>query len=79
LAPGYRDWSLAGWREHLPEGADVDSFAAALGRDTIPALAAASAAADPGRVAVSVDGEPMTHAELDDAASRVAGWLAGRV
>jgi len=76
---GYRDWSLAGWREHLPGVADVESFAAGLGRDTIPALAAASAAAEPGRVAVTVDGEPMTHAELDDAASRVAGWLAGRV
>ena len=76
---GYRDWSLAGWREHLPGVADVESFAAGLGRDTIPALAAASAAAAPGRVAVTVDGEPMTHAELDDAAARVAGWLARRV
>jgi acyl-CoA synthetase (AMP-forming)/AMP-acid ligase II len=79
LARGYRDWSLAGWREHLPEVADVEAFAAGLGGGTIPALAAASAAAEPGRVAVTVDGEPMTHAELDDAASRVAGWLARRV
>jgi acyl-CoA synthetase (AMP-forming)/AMP-acid ligase II len=75
----YRDWSLAGWREHLPGVPDVESFAAGLGGDTIPALAAASAAGSPGRVAVTVDGEPMTHAELDDAAARVAGWLARRV
>ncbi len=76
---GYRHWSLAGWREHLPGIADVRSFAAELGDDTIPALAAASAAAVPGRVAVTVDGEPVTHAELDEAAAGVAGWLARRV
>jgi acyl-CoA synthetase (AMP-forming)/AMP-acid ligase II len=79
LARGYEDWSLAGWRQHLPGVADAESFAAGLGGDAIPALAAASAAAGPGRVAVTVDGEPVTHAELDDAASRVAGWLARRV
>jgi acyl-CoA synthetase (AMP-forming)/AMP-acid ligase II len=76
---GYPDWSEAGWREHLPGVADVRSFAAELGEDTIPGLAAASAAAVPGRVAVTVDGEPVTHAELDDAAARVAGWLTRRV
>jgi acyl-CoA synthetase (AMP-forming)/AMP-acid ligase II len=79
LASAYRDWSLAGWREHLPAVADVESFAAGLGGETIPALAAASAAAGPGRVAVTVDGEPMTHAELDDSAARLAAWLARRI
>ncbi len=79
---GYQAWSLAGWRAHLrqlPGVADVQSFAADLGEDTIPGLAAASASAVPGRVAVTVDGEPVTHAELDDGAARVAGWLARRV
>jgi len=76
---GYQAWSLAGWRTHLPGVADIPSFAAGLGGDTIPGLAAAAAAAVPGRVAVTVDGEPVTHAELDDAAARVAGWLARRV
>ena len=70
---GYRDWSLAGWREHLPGMPDVASFAAGLDGDTIPALAAASAAAAPTRVAVTVDGEAVTHAELDQGAARVAG------
>jgi acyl-CoA synthetase (AMP-forming)/AMP-acid ligase II len=79
LVSGYRDWSLAGWRQHLPGAADAEAFAAGLAGDTIPALAAASAAARPGRVAVTVDGKPVTHAELDDAASRVADWLARRV
>jgi acyl-CoA synthetase (AMP-forming)/AMP-acid ligase II len=76
---GYEDWSAAGWRQHLPEVADAESFASGLGNETIPALAAASAAAVPGRVAITVDGEPVTHAELDDAAARVASWLARRV
>jgi acyl-CoA synthetase (AMP-forming)/AMP-acid ligase II len=75
----YRDWSLAGWREHLPGAPDVESFAAGLGGETIPALAAASAAAEPGRVAVTVDDVPLTHAGLDDEATQVARWLARRV
>src|SRR5262249_23372249 len=33
----------------------------------------------PDRVAVTVDGEPTTHAELDADAGRVASWLAGRL
>jgi acyl-CoA synthetase (AMP-forming)/AMP-acid ligase II len=75
----YQDWSRAGWRSHLPGVADVPSFAAGLAQDTIPALAAASAAAVPDRVAVTVDGVPASHGELDDGAARVAGWLARRV
>jgi acyl-CoA synthetase (AMP-forming)/AMP-acid ligase II len=76
---GYQDWSTAGWRQHLPGVADVPAFAEELAGDTIPGLAAASAAAVPGRVAVTVDGARATHAELDDGAARVAGWLARRV
>ena len=76
---GYEDWSRAGWRRHLPGVTDVQRYASGLGDDTIPALAAASADRVPGRVAVTVDGEPVTHAELDDAARRVAAWLAGRI
>ena len=66
-APGrYRDWSMAGWRQHVPGVADVPAFIEGLAGDTIPGLAAAAAAAAPDRVAVTVDGEPVTHAELDD-------------
>jgi acyl-CoA synthetase (AMP-forming)/AMP-acid ligase II len=76
---GYEDWSLAGWRTHLPGVTDLRLFASDLGEETIPALAATAADRVPDRVAVTVDGEPLTHAELDDAAGRVAAWLAGRV
>jgi acyl-CoA synthetase (AMP-forming)/AMP-acid ligase II len=76
---GYQDWSLAGWRTHLPGVADVPGYVAHLGDETIPALAAAAASRVPDRVAVTVDGEPVTHARLDDEAGRVAAWLATRV
>ncbi len=76
---GHQDWSLAGWRTHLPGVADVQGHVARLGDETIPALAAAAASRVPGRVAVTVDGEPVTHAGLDDESGRVAAWLAQRV
>jgi acyl-CoA synthetase (AMP-forming)/AMP-acid ligase II len=76
---GYEDWSLAGWRAHLPGVAEVQRYVSGLGEETIPALAAAAADRVPDRVAVTVDGEPVSHAELDDAAGRVAAWLARRV
>src|SRR5271167_576257 len=75
----YDDWSLAGWRTHLPGVADVQDHVAGLGDETIPALAAAAASRVPHRVAVTVDGEPVTHAGLDDESGRVAAWLAKRV
>ena len=76
---GYRDWSVAGWRTHLPGVSDVQGYVAGLGDETILALAAAAASAVPDRVAVTVDGEPVTHAGLDDESGRVAAWLATRV
>jgi acyl-CoA synthetase (AMP-forming)/AMP-acid ligase II len=76
---GYQDWSLDGWRMHLPGVTDVPDYVARLGGESLPALAAAAASAGPDRVAVTVDGEPVTHAELDEASGRVATWLSRRV
>jgi malonyl-CoA/methylmalonyl-CoA synthetase len=72
------EWSRAGWRAHLPEVADLAAYVEQLGETTIPALAAETADRVPDRVAVTVDGEPVTHAELDAGAARVAGWLVRR-
>ena len=72
-------WSRAGWRAHLPGAGDLPAYVRRLGEATIPELAAASAGRVPGRVAVTVDGEPITHAELDAGAALVAGWLAPRL
>ena len=79
MQTGYEDWSHRGWQAHLPGLADVRGYAAGLGEQTIPELAAAAADRVPNRIAVTVDSEPVTHAELDDAAGRVAAWLATRV
>ena len=75
----YEDWSRAGWRTHLGGAADAEDHLARLSDQSLPALAAAAAERAPGRVAVSVDGAALTHAELGEQAARVAGWLAGRV
>jgi acyl-CoA synthetase (AMP-forming)/AMP-acid ligase II len=78
-------WSRAGWREHLAvaDAGVADAAAADLveqfGTATIPDLAAESAGEFPDRVAVSVDGVPITHAGLDAAAGQLAGWLATRI
>ena len=42
-------------------------------------LAAASARRVPDRIAVSVDGQPVTHGQLDAGARQVAAWLAARL
>jgi acyl-CoA synthetase (AMP-forming)/AMP-acid ligase II len=62
-----------------PADGAVADLVGQLGTATIPDLAAESAAEFPDRVAVSVDGVPVTHAGLDAAAGRVAGWLAARI
>ena len=53
----YEDWSLAGWRTHLPGVADVRHYVAGLGDETIPALAAAAADRVPDRIALTADGD----------------------
>jgi acyl-CoA synthetase (AMP-forming)/AMP-acid ligase II len=76
---GYEAWSRAGWAAHLPGVADIPAHVAALGEATIPGLAAAAADRVPDRVALEIDGDQVTHAELDAGAARVAGWLAARL
>jgi acyl-CoA synthetase (AMP-forming)/AMP-acid ligase II len=76
---GDEDWSRNGWRTHVPGVSSVPDFVAGLGTESLPSLAAAAAATVPDRVAVTVDGEPVTHAELDESSARVAAWLARRV
>jgi acyl-CoA synthetase (AMP-forming)/AMP-acid ligase II len=73
------EWSRAGWRAHLPDVADPAALVEGFGAETITDLAAASARRSGDRLAVTVDGESLTHGRLDADSSRVAGWLAGRV
>jgi acyl-CoA synthetase (AMP-forming)/AMP-acid ligase II len=62
-----------------PADGDLDALVERLGAATIPELAAASARRVPGRAAVMIDGQPVTHAELDAGAGQVAAWLAQRL
>ena len=73
------EWSRAGWQAHLPGTRDFAALIGQIGAQTIPALAAESASRVPDRVAVTVDGEPVTHAALDSGAVQVSAWLAGRM
>jgi acyl-CoA synthetase (AMP-forming)/AMP-acid ligase II len=75
----YEEWSRAGWAAHLPGVADIPAHVAGLGEATIPGLAAASAGRVPDRIALAIDGQQITHAELDAGAARVAAWLAARL
>ena len=76
---GYEEWSRAGWAAHLPGVTDIPAYVASLGEATIPGLAAASADRVPDRIALSIDGEQITHAALNAQAARIAAWLAARV
>ena len=76
---GYDEWSRAGWAAHLPGVPDIPAHVAGLGEATIPGLAAASADRVPDRVALAIDGEQITHAELNAGAAQVAAWLAARL
>ena len=75
----YEEWSRASWAAHLHGVDDIPAHVAALGDATIPGLAAASADRVPDRVALAIDGEPITHAALDAAAAQVAAWLSARL
>ena len=73
-------WSSAGWRVHRAAAvSDGPGPRDSPGAATIPELATRSAQRVPYRVAVSVDGQPVTHGQLDAEAKQTAGWLAGRL
>ncbi|HEY5354671.1 MAG TPA: AMP-binding protein [Streptosporangiaceae bacterium] len=83
-APGGRwisaaAWSRRGWRTHRGAGSGSGRPSPWAGPGTIPDLAAASARRVPDRVAVSVDGQPVTHGQLDTEARQAAVWLAARL
>ena len=70
--------TVAAWAAHA--GADVDpaQLRARLAAGSLPAAFEEAARESGDRPALTIEGESLTHRELDDAAARVAGWLAGR-
>jgi len=73
---GYQDWSLDGWRTHLPGVTDVADYVTRLGGQSLPRWRPRPPTRCRNRVAVTVDGEPLTHAALDQAL-RPGGGVAG--
>ena len=68
--------TLAAWRAHLGTDAlDPDELVAELTAGSLPEAFAATARERCDAPALRIDDREATHAELDDAAGRVAGWL----
>jgi non-ribosomal peptide synthetase component F len=65
IAPG----AAEAWRRHLGEEVDPGS---------LPRAFHETAARYPERTALTIDGEKITHGELDHLAARVGGWLRAR-
>ena len=64
------EWSRAGWRRHLPNVPDINTFVRELGDGTIHGLAHATALASPDKVAIRIGDETITHGELDALAAQ---------
>ena len=64
------------WKRHWPAG--VSEEAIQLPTEPITRILKRNAAADPGRTAILFYGRAVTHAELDEASDRFAGWLLSR-
>lgn len=65
----WEGWSRASWRRHLGERSLPDL------NTTLAGAAWEAAARHPDKLAVSIDGEALTFAELTDGAAEVAAWL----
>lgn len=70
--------ALTAWEAHLGRPVDRDRLLAELARGALPAAFHATAAVYPRRPALSIEGQSVTHGELDHRAARTAGWLRSR-
>jgi malonyl-CoA/methylmalonyl-CoA synthetase len=70
-----RRTALAAWERHIGRPVNPDRLVAELAAGTLPAAFHATATAYPDRPALCIDGETISHGELDKRAARTAGWL----
>ena len=73
LTPG----AVEAWGRHLGREVDADGLRAELAEGTLPGAFHEVAARDPGRIALTMDGETVTHGDLDGLAARAGGWIRG--
>lgn len=74
--------TVEAWERHLGrrlEGeASVDSLRAELAEGSLPRAFRDTAARYPDRAALTIDGEAITHGDLDRLAAKAGGWLRGQ-
>jgi malonyl-CoA/methylmalonyl-CoA synthetase len=66
---------LDAWRRHGADPGDPGALRERLAAGTLPAVVASTAAERADHPALDIDGEQVTHGELDTRAGRVAAWL----
>jgi malonyl-CoA/methylmalonyl-CoA synthetase len=71
-------WVLGSWTQHAGTAADAGELLAQLTAGSLPEAFNRTAVTAPHRIALRIDDDEVTHAGLDDAAARIAGWLRGR-
>ncbi|HEX2104478.1 MAG TPA: AMP-binding protein [Solirubrobacteraceae bacterium] len=69
------DFTRAAWRRHLGDDRDAEALRAELAAGTMGEAFAATAAQRGDAPALEIDGATGTHAELDERAARVGGFL----
>ncbi len=67
--------TVQAWRRHLGEEVDAGSLQAELVEGCLTRAFHDTAARDPERPALIIDGEGITHGQLDRRAAEVGGWL----
>lgn len=75
-APQISQRARHGWRIHLAGGSFGDDVRPLLTGDSLPEMFHATARREPGRPALLIAGESVTHGDLDARAGHVGGWLA---
>ncbi len=70
--------AIEAWRRHLGEDVDPDGLITRLSEGSLPRAFHETAGRDPGRPALTIEGETLTHGELDGLAAGAGGWLRSR-
>lgn len=67
--------TIRAWERHLGREVEADSLRAQLVEGTLPQMFHDTAIQDPERTALTIDGQKITHGELDRLAAGAGGWL----
>jgi malonyl-CoA/methylmalonyl-CoA synthetase len=67
--------TIRAWERHLGREVDADSLRAELVEGTLTRAFYDTAMRDPEHTALTIDGQEITHGELDHLAARAGGWL----